>query len=175
LQPSSTTITRGGRLLFAVLFALFTAFLLSQLTSETRFTPGKQLFAQPRFWPGASVIGMFVFGLGYVISLFINRDDTSGGVIHELAQWLKSFEYFAWFMAYVFAVPVVGYLPTTLLFMFLITLRLGYRSKKTITAALLCGFLVVLLFKTGLSVNIPGGAIYEYLPKALRSFMISHF
>ena len=35
--------------------------------------------------------------------------------------------------------------------------------------------LQVLVFKSMLSVKIPGGEIYEYLPAALRNFMILNF
>ena len=35
--------------------------------------------------------------------------------------------------------------------------------------------LVVLIFKSFLQVKIPGAAIYEYLPGALRSFFILNF
>jgi hypothetical protein len=34
---------------------------------------------------------------------------------------------------------------------------------------------IVLVFKTFLEVKIPGGAIYEYLPDTLRTFMILNF
>ena len=41
--------------------------------------------------------------------------------------------------------------------------------------AAVMGFGIVLLFKTGLSAKIPGAAVYEYLPGALRNFMIANF
>jgi len=167
-----TARARGGQLVFALIVVLFATFLLLMLTTETRFTPGKQLFAQPRFWPGAAVIGMLLFSLGYLCSHFRTRSHHTGT---ELLLWLRSLEYLLWFMAYVYSVPVIGYLLATLVFMLLLVFRLGYRSVKMLSLALVVGLIVVVVFKSGLSVRIPGGAIYEYLPDALRNFMITNF
>lgn len=172
MKIPSTEPARGGQLAFAIVFVLFSSFLLVMLNSETRFTPGKQLFAQPRFWPGAAVIGMVLFGLGHMFARFQHRRHDN---ISEVFWWLRSIEYLCWFMAYVYAVPVLGYLLATILFMMLLTYRLGYRSKKMLLFAMLVGFVVVLVFKAGLSVSIPGGALYEFLPGSLRSFMLTHF
>ncbi len=78
-------------------------------------------------------------------------------------------------MAYVYLTPQVGYLISTIVFMLFLALRAGYRSAKLLIAAGLAGFAIVLMFKTFLSVKIPGGAVYEALPDALRSFMIVNF
>ena len=172
MKLPSTTPSRGGQLVFAIAFAVFAVLLLSQLTAETKYSAGKQLFAQPRFWPGASVVGMVLFGLAY---LWQSLRAGTGRVGPELLLWVRSLEFLAWFMAYVFAVPQIGYLLATVLFMALLVFRLGYRSTGTLFKAMLVGFVVVLIFKTGLAVQIPGGAIYEYLPQALRSFMITNF
>jgi hypothetical protein len=40
---------------------------------------------------------------------------------------------------------------------------------------MITGLFIVLIFKTFLEVKIPGGAIYEFLPNTLRSFMILNF
>ena len=36
-------------------------------------------------------------------------------------------------------------------------------------------FAIVVIFKAFLQVKIPGGGIYEALPSALRSFMLTYF
>ena len=53
--------------------------------------------------------------------------------------------------------------------------RAGYRGPRMLCAAALTGLSIVLIFKTTLSVKIPGGAIYEYLPDIFRNFMIVNF
>ena len=42
-------------------------------------------------------------------------------------------------------------------------------------AAVLFGLATVVVFKSFLSVKIPGGMIYEYLPGAIRTFFILNF
>ncbi|MEZ5478349.1 MAG: hypothetical protein R3E95_12975 [Thiolinea sp.] len=84
-------------------------------------------------------------------------------------------EYALWFLLYVWVVPIIGYLPATLLFMPLLALRAGYRDKRQLLSMVAIGFVIVLLFKSFLAVKIPGGAIYEYLPDGLRSFMLLNF
>jgi hypothetical protein len=56
----------------------------------------------------------------------------------------------------------------------LLALRLGYNARMAAWSAV-GGLATVLLFKTFLSVKVPGGAIYEYLPNGLRAFMITYF
>ena len=93
----------------------------------------------------------------------------------EFKIWLSVFEWAAWFLAYVVLVPVLGYLPMTLLFAPLLTWRIGYRSRLMFWISIGFSLCVVLVFKSFLQVKIPGAAIYEYLPSALRSFFILNF
>ncbi len=161
-----------GGLLFAALFLAFSLFLLSQLGAETKFSAKGKLFAQPAFWPAVGVFGMVFFGALHLISRW------RANIAAELAEgaiWLLPLEYLAWFMAYVTAAPQIGYLAATVIFMVLMALRAGYRSAKMLIAAALTGVFIVLIFKTLLQVKIPGGAVYEALPDALRNFMIVNF
>ena len=93
----------------------------------------------------------------------------------EIFNWVRATEYLVWFMAYVAVVPVVGYLPSTVAVTVLLAVRLGYRSATVLVSAAALGAAIVTVFKAGLSVRIPGGAIYEHLPGGLRSFMILNF
>lgn len=164
---------RPGRLIFALSFLAVSVVLLSQLGEETKFSWKGQLAAQPAFWPAIGVIGMVLFGSCHAVGEFRRRSRDPGlDETGETGIWLRSIEYLAWFMAYVFAVPVIGYLPATLIFTVALAFRAGYRSRGMLGAAALMGFGVVLVFKAFLSVKIPGGAIYEYLPDAVRSFAL---
>ena len=93
----------------------------------------------------------------------------------EARKWAFVGEYVLWFMAYVVAVPILGYLPVTLIFVPLLAWRMGYRSRKMMAISIGFAIVVVVLFKSFLSVKIPGGMIYEYLPTAARSFFILNF
>jgi len=164
---------KRGQLLFAVLFLAASALLLARLGDQTKWLNGKALFAQPRFWPAIGVGGMVVFGALHLWHLprrrFTRPDYLEGRV------WLSILEWVLWFLAYVIAVPIVGYLPTTLIFAPLLSRRMGYKSPRMMWISIAFAFVIVVLFKSVLQVKIPGALAYEYLPGALRSFFIVHF
>lgn len=169
---------RPGDTFFIIVLLLLAVFLLSQLGAETKFSARGKLFAQPRFWPAVSVIGMVFFGLAHLALVFFNRTKTttqSHSTLSEVLTWARALEYLLWFLIYVQSVPVIGYLPATVLFTLLLAVRQGYRSKRQLLTAAATGIGIVLIFKTGLSVKIPGGAIYEYLPQTLRNIAIIYF
>jgi len=167
-----------GQILFALAFAGFAIFILSNLGNQTTWAARTKLFAQPGFWPGVAGAGMVLFGLLHLRSLrrgkglrrpWIRREDRA-----EARIWLQPLEYTAWFMIYVLAVPRVGYLPATMIFAPALTWRLGYRSPRMLWASVAFGVSVVLIFKGLLGVKIPGAAIYEYLPDGLRAFALRY-
>ena len=178
MNANKTIVRLFGRerkpadLVFAIVFVLFAIFLLVQLTGQTKWLSSKSLFAQPRFWPAVGVIGMTVFGLLHLLGSVLSPKEP--GRVRELMFWALSLEYVAWFLLYVFLVPLAGYLPMTVLFAVLLVYRVGYRGKPAIIAAVLSALLIVLVFRVLLQVKIPGGAIYEYLPETIRVFMLSY-
>jgi hypothetical protein len=164
---------RPGELVFAMLFAVFSFFLLSQIENQTVWKSGMQLFSQPSFWPRASLYSMAIFSCLLLLSSTLSpRID---GRWEEVFRWISSLEYVAWFLAYVVLVPILGYLFCSLLFPVLLTYRVGHRSWKWALIAATSGLMVVLVFKTGLGTKIPGGAVYEFLPDSARSFMLTYF
>jgi hypothetical protein len=184
-----------GQLLFALMFIVLAVFLLSQLGEQTKFSSKGKLFAQPAFWPAVGVIGMVFFGALHLVARLLDirkkgvatapttspgtTDKTAGNIFsvefREGARWLLAFEYLGWFMVYVYVTPKIGYLLSTIIFLVLLTWRSGYRSKRMLLIAAAVGFAIVLVFKSFLGVKIPGGAVYEALPDAIRSFMIVNF
>lgn len=168
---------RAGQLLFAAGFVIASLVLLAFLPDQTAWKAKTRLFAQPRFWPGVGVAGMAFFGLLHLRSQAraLKRRKLVRADWLEARRWAEVLEYAGWFLVYVWLVPRVGYLPTTLIFAPLLTFRLGYRSPRMLWTSGILGFTVVILFKGLLEVKIPGGALYEYLPGALRSFFILHF
>lgn len=93
----------------------------------------------------------------------------------EVGFWLRSVEFAGWFLIYVIIVPQLGYLPTTVLFTVALSLRLGYRGLTYLGSAALFAAVVVIVFKSLLQVKVPGGAAYELLPTAMRSFFLTYF
>lgn len=162
-----------GQSLFAIVFVVASLLLLSQLGNETRWAKGTQLFAQPRFWPAVAVGGMVLFGLLHLRAL--PRKRLRHADLVEWRIWFFALEWVLWFLDYVMVVPLLGYLPSTLIFVLLLAWRVGYRSRKMLWISAAFAVAVVVVFKTFLQVRIPGGAVYEYLPGALRSFLILNF
>ncbi len=168
---------RAGQLLFALAFLVGALILLALLTDQTAWKARTKLFAQPRFWPGLSVAAMVLFGALHLRAQIrqLGRARPVRADWVEARRWGRALEYVGWFLAYVWLVPIIGYLPATLLFAPLLSWRLGYHSARMLWISALFGLGVVVLFKTLLEVRIPGGLVYEYLPGALRSFLILNF
>jgi hypothetical protein len=164
---------RSGQALFAIAFLLLSVLLLSQIGDQTKWVRKTKFFAQPRFWPAVGLGGMVLFGALHLLRLpqwRIERADwREGGV------WLQSVEFVLWFMAYVWLVPLAGYLPVTLVFVPALLWRMGYRDRRLLWSGAGIGLITVVLFKSLLDVKIPGAALYEYLPGTLRSFFILNF
>lgn len=179
-DPRPTDRRPPGELLFAAVFVGFALFLASQIGEQTIWARKSKLFAQPRFWPAVSIIGMIGFGLPALGAAWIGFRRRAAferlpKERREAMIWLRAVEFVAWFMVYVFMVPVLGYLICTVAFVPLLAWRMGYRARLMLWAAGATGLGTVLVFKTFLNVKIPGGLIYEYLPGAARSFMIVYF
>jgi hypothetical protein len=164
---------RPGDLVFACGFLFVALCLAVSLPWQARFLGNKTFVSEPGFWPLIGVSLMVFFGLIHFISTW-NAPRLSGRG-REVLTWVKSAEYVVWFIAFVMVVPVVGYLPSALVFALLLCLRLGYRSAITLGAALIFAFVVVVVFKAGLGVKIPAGAAYEYLPDSIRTFFMVNF
>lgn len=173
LQDLFKRYRRPGDLVFAMVFLIFSGWLLSQLSHETRWMARTKLFSQPSFWPAVSLITMTLFAflhwLGSICSPRLH------GRWAEVGFWLRAVEYALWFMGYVLIVPFLGYLPSTVVFTLILTLRAGYRDKRFLISAIFAGCAIVITFKSFLQVKVPGGQVYEYLPDGLRAFMLTYF
>ncbi len=172
LQDLFKRYRRPGDLVFALLFLLFSVFLALSLDKQTAWATGTRFLAQPAFWSYAAVFTMVTFGLLHLISsLWSPRLE---GRWREIGFWLRSLEYAGWFMAYVFLVPRLGYLPSTLLFCVGLAVRVGYGRPRYLLAAGTVALAIVVVFKSLLQVKVPGGQIYEHLPDTLRAFMLTY-
>ena len=171
-MESTDNQLRNGTVVFQILFLAFALFLLSQMGVETKYAASGGFAAQPRLWPAIGVTGMVLFGTAQIVKCWRWPIPAAAA---EVFIWIRALEYLAWFMAYVAVVPVAGYLPSTVAFTVLLTVRLGYRSLLILLLAAALGAAIVIVFKTGLSVRVPGGFLYEHLPGGLRNFMILNF
>ena len=172
LQELFKRYRRPGDVVFALFFLAFSLFLLSQIRAQAPWVPGTKTFAQPAFWSLVSLVLMSLFAALHLLSSILSP--RIPGRWEEVAQWMRAFEYVAWFMSYVFVVPLLGYLPTTVAFAALLGLRTGYRSVRAIGSLVLLGAAIVVVFKAFLQVKIPGGALYHHLPDGIRVFMLTY-
>lgn len=173
LQALFKRYRRPGDIVFAVLFFAVALFLLSQLGQQTQVKEGARLFAQPRFWPAVSLSGMAIFaGLHLLGSALSTRIPGRWG---EVGLWLATLEFALWFVIYAMIVPMIGYLPATLLFCVALTARAGYRRAIAFGGAALGAVVIVVVFKSLLQVKIPSGAVYEGLPDGIRQIMLTYF
>lgn len=173
LQVLFKRYRRPGDIVFAWMFLLVSVFLLSQIFEQTAYKSGGKLFAQPRFWPAVSLAGMSVFAALHLIGSVLS--ERIEGRWREVVLWASSLEYAGWFIGYAATVPLAGYLPSTVVFSVLLTLRAGYRSRLALMSAVLSAVMIVLLFKTFLKVKLPSGKVYEMLPDGLRQIMLTYF
>ena len=173
LQELFKRYRRPGDIVFAWAFLAFSLFLLSQLGAQAPWKSGGKTFTQPAFWPTVSIALMTFFAALHLLSSALSP--RINGRWAEVWDWVRSVEYAGWFMAYVFTVPQLGYLATTMIFGVLLVARAGYRDPKVLMGMAATGVTIVVLFKSFLQVKIPGGAIYEVLPTTLRSFMLTYF
>jgi hypothetical protein len=173
LQDLFKRYRRPGDLVIATLSFVFALFLASNLPFQTTWVARAKLFAQPAFWPTVAITAMVLFSGLHVVGALVS--ERIPGRRKEVLQWLKAVEFPIWFLAYVMLVPRLGYLPSTVLFITTLTLRLGYRGWRWMLTAVLLSVVIVVLFKGFLQVKIPAGAIYDLLPQgALRSLFLTY-
>ena len=169
---------QAGDLVFAILMLFIVMVLLVSIPFETKWFDGVPLVKQPRLWPTFCLVGMALFGFLYSIQIWRNYKFQLGqvqGELNELSSWLRPLEFVFYFVLYVWSVPLVGYLLSTLLFFSLLTIRAGYRTLLMFWVSLATGFGIVVVFKSLLQVKISSGAIYDYLPDGLATFFMIYF
>ncbi|MES0885095.1 tripartite tricarboxylate transporter TctB family protein [Roseibium sp. SCP14] len=172
LQELFRRYRRPGDIVFAILFLAFSLFLLSQLYSETAWIKRTNWYAQPRFWPAVSLIGMAIFACLHFIGSICSPRIL--GRWKEVAFWVSSLEFVLYFLGYVVLVPQLGYLPSTVLFTVFLTLRIGETRIVNLLSAVGFAVAVAVVFRAFLQVKIPAGRIYEALPDGIRAFALTY-
>lgn len=166
--------TRGaGQIVFVGLALGGTALLLLVIGGQTVWAEdAKHIAEQPRFWPAVGLLTMLA---GFAAHLWrMPRRRLRAEDRRELSRWAEPLEHVLWFLGFVTLVPIVGFLPMSILFAVGLCWRVGYRDRALYWSAAVFAVATVLFFKGFLSVNIPGGAIYEFLPGPLRSLALQY-
>jgi len=144
LQELFKRYRRPGDIVFAFGFFVLSLFLMSQLSPQAPWKSGGKTFSQPAFWPTVSIYLMVAFSGFHLLSSALSP--RIAGRWGEVWQWVKSLEYAGWFMAYVFVVPRLGYLPCTILFAVLLGLRAGYRGLRIMAGLIVMAIVIVVVF-----------------------------
>jgi hypothetical protein len=163
---------KPGEILFVTITMMIALALLAAVPWQTTWLPGKNLAAQPRLWPTLSLSAIVLFGLLNGLSRV--KVTRTPGRWQEAWAWVRALEFIGWYMVYVLAIPVIGYLAATIAFCVGLALRMGYRGR-TVWIAAAFGLFVVLFFKTAMNVKIPAGAIYDFAPEQLRYVLMRYF
>lgn len=160
----------AGSLIFAIVFLVLSVGLLAQIDSQTAWSSRHALTSQPRFWPAVGLAMMVVFG---ALHLWASRRDSWQDSGTEVWTWLRGLEFAGWFLGYVFLVPVLGYLPASVLVAVALTLRVGFRGGRWLAISVALAVGIVVLFRAVLRVHVPGGQLYHMLPERLSNFMLT--
>lgn len=171
----NTRKRQAAKMFFALLLTIVSILLLSMIGDQVKYFSSKPFYKQPGLWTGIGLIGMVFFSSLYTLELWRSKSllaKSKQSLLDELWLWVRSAEYLFWFMVYVLAVPLIGYLSATVLFGLLLTFRVGYNSQKIYISITLTTVAIVVIFKSLLLVKIPGGLVYEYFPDAIRNFLI---
>ena len=164
---------KPGDLIFAATFLVIALTCLLVLPWQAQFLGKKSLVEEPGFWPSVGVGMMVVFGAIHFVCTW--NAPRLPGRLQEVIVWARALEFVAWFFVYVAVVPMIGYLPATLLFAVLLSIRAGYRSVRMLGSAAGLALVTVVVFKAGLGVKLPAGAVYQYLPDSIRTFVMVNF
>ena len=169
MQQSSVT----GQRIFAICVLLIAVTLLFFADSELKWKKNVDFHRQPGFWSIIGLSGMAFFStLELIMPPWKMEIPAYFHWKSWLFNWFGPLEFAAYFLIYVYLVPKLGYLPTTLLVFPLLVLRVGYRERKYLAYSWIVGIVIVVLFKTFLQVKIPGGELYSIFPDAIRNFLI---
>jgi len=95
---------------------------------------------------------------------------------YEAEQWAHALEFVAYFILYTLIVPILGYLLSTVLFGLFLTWRLGYRTRRWMGISFVSCLAIVIVFRSFLQIKTPVNIwLYDQLPIAAKSFMLSYF
>jgi hypothetical protein len=171
LQDLFRRFRRPGDMVFALLFFVFSAFLFLSIPAQITWVERTGLVSQPGFWPVVAVGCMAVFSFLHLVGSAVS--ERIPGRAAEIWEWIRPLEFVVWFLVYVWLLPYLGYLPSSLLFACVLAFRLGYRSMKWMGISALFALAVVVVFKSLLQVKLPAGEIYRLLPAGdLRTFFM---
>ena len=123
----------------------------------------------PRFFPSLCAIGIILCGIGKFIT---SRHNESKPFLKDKKDYLRLVFIWLFLVAYVFAVKYLGYIISSLIFVYVLTGMLASPRKlkwwqRLIFTVVMVGF-TYLLFHVAIKVQLPQGKWIKALKRALR-------
>ncbi|MEM7343077.1 MAG: tripartite tricarboxylate transporter TctB family protein [Chloroflexota bacterium] len=169
-------------LFYAVMFVFGVSFLLL-LPYQTKPGPeGQGWWTQPALMPTIS-LWLTAITATYLLFQYIvkNRKQPadeaapSGSLAAELIQWAKPVEFFVYYVGYIWLLGIVGYFLSSLIFIIVLSIRVGLTSARWFLTGLLFAISLILIFRWGLSVWVPPAELYDMFGKDTRIFLMRYF
>ena len=161
-----------------LLNAVSAALLLLLLPLETQSAPPNQgWWTQPALMPSLA-LSMMLLSASYLAVKQWRLSHTSidsSSFWAEVVQWLRPLEFFVYYRLYIWLLGSIGYFLSSLLFILVLCLRVGLRSRTWLLTAFLSAVALVALFRWGLKVWVPVADLYDLFPRELRIFLMRYF
>lgn len=142
---------------------------------------GQGWWTQPALMPSLA-IGLMVLSsayllLKYILTLRANAQlrPNNQAATQEVIEWLKPLEFFVYYCLYIWLLGLIGYFLSSLIFIVILSVRVGLRNTRWMITALLTALALVALFRWGLKVWVPVSDLYDLFPKDVRIFLMRNF
>ena len=147
-------------------------------------TPGPETqgwWTQPAFMPRLSLLLIALTATYLCFRHFRTlRAEGTGATVQsglstELIQWLRPLEFFVYYIGYIWLLDLIGYFLSSLLFILVLSWRVGLRSRKWMLAGFLFAIALVAMFRWSLGVWVPQAELYGLFSKDIRIFLMNNF
>lgn len=169
-------------LALAAIFLAVSAGLLLFLGEATRAgSRTADWWTRPALAPGVALAVLVVCNLLVLgrLALDLRRVPLTAAERAEgraaILGWLRPVEFLVYFVAYLYAIQHLGYVPATLVFVLGLLIRVGLRSPLWLLAGLAVVVALTLIFRVGLGVWMPAPDLYDLAPEGLRLILIRYF
>ena len=135
-------------------------------------------WTQPAFMPRLSLIlialtATYLCFQHFIVSRRSDRavaEGTSLGA--ELFEWIKPLEFFVYYIGYIYLLDLIGYFLSSLLFILVLSWRIGLRSPRWLLTGFLFAVALIAMFRWALGVWVPQAELYGLFPKDIRIFLM---
>ncbi|MEM7132789.1 MAG: tripartite tricarboxylate transporter TctB family protein [Chloroflexota bacterium] len=170
----------GIGIFYGFMFVVGTGLLLLVPIATTPGPAEQGWWTQPAFMPLLSLL-LIALAATYLCfqhfrstrSAAESADDSS--LADELIQWIKPFEFFVYYIVYIWLLGLIGYFLSSLLFILVLSWRIGLRSPRWMLTGFLFSIVLIAMFRWALGIWVPQAELYALFPKDIRIFLMNNF